>query len=92
VLPDVPAVAETLPGYAAGPFYGVLGPGRMAPDLTNRVRGEVVKILQAPDTKARLSAEGGEPVGSTPEEYVTMIKTETARWGQVIRKAGIQPE
>jgi tripartite-type tricarboxylate transporter receptor subunit TctC len=92
VLPDVPAVAETLPGYAAGPFYGVLGPGQMPGELVNRIRGEIVKILHAPDTKARLSAEGGEPIGSTPEDYAAMIKAETARWGQVIRKAGIKPE
>jgi tripartite-type tricarboxylate transporter receptor subunit TctC len=92
VLPAVPAVAETLPGYAAGPFYGVLGPGHMPPELTSRIRGEIVKILQAPDMKARLSAEGGEPVGSTPEEYMALIKAETTRWGRVIRKAGNQPE
>ncbi len=42
--------------------------------------------------RARLSAEGGEPIGSTPEAYAAMIKAETARWGQVIRNAGIKPE
>ncbi len=92
VLPDVPAVAESIAGYAAGPFYGVLGPGHMAADLVGRIRGEIVKILHAPEMRARLSAEGGEPIGSSPEEYAAMIKAETARWGQVIRKAGIKPE
>ncbi len=92
VLPDVPAVAETLPGYAAGPFYGVLGPGHMPAELVNRIRGEIVKILHAPEMKNRLSAEGGEPIGSTPEVYAAMIRSETERWGKVIKAAKIQPE
>ncbi len=92
VLPEVPAVAESIPGYSAGPFYGVLGPGHMPADLVNRIRGEIVKILHAPEMKNRLSAEGGEPIGSTPEEYAAMIKAETARWGKVIKAAKIQPE
>ncbi len=92
VLPDVPAVAETIPGYAAGPFYGVLGPGHMAPELVNRIRNEIAKILHAPEMKNRLSAEGGEPIGSTPEVYAAMIRSETERWGRVIKAAKIQPE
>ncbi len=92
VLPDVPSVAETIPGYAAGPFYGVLGPGHMAPELVNRIRNEIAKILHAPEMKTRLSAEGGEPIGSTPEVYAAMIRSETERWGRVIKAAKIQPE
>jgi len=92
VLPDLPAVAETIPGYSAGPFYGVLGPAPMPTELVNRIRGEIVKIIQAAEMKNRLSAEGGEPIGSTPEEFAALIKAETARWTQVVRKAGIKPE
>ena len=92
VLPEVPAVAETIPGYAAGPFYGVLGPGGMPPELVNRIRNEIVKILYAPEMKNRLSAEGGELIGSTPEVYAAMIRSETERWGRVIKAAKIQPE
>lgn len=92
VLPDVPAVAETIPGYSAGPFYGVLGPGGMPAELVNRIRNEIVKILHAPEMKNRLSAEGGEPIGSTPEVYAALIRSETERWGRVIKAAKIQPE
>ena len=92
VLPDVPAVAETIPGYSAGPFYGVLGPGGMPAELVNRIRNEIVKILHAPEMKNRLSAEGGEPIGSTPEVYAALIRSETERWGKVIKAAKIQPE
>ncbi len=92
VLPDVPAVAETLPGYAAGPFYGVLGPGGMSVDLTARIRNELVKIIHSSDMKSRLAAEGGEAYGSTPEEFAALLRAETARWGKVIKAAKIQPE
>ena len=92
VLPHVPAVAETLPGYSAGPFYGVLGPGGLPAELTSRIRNELVKIIHAPDMKSRLSTEGGEPIGSTPEEFAALIRAETARWGKVIRAAKITPE
>ena len=92
VLPHVPSVAETLPGYAAGPFYGVLGPGGMAAELTARIRNELAKIIHAPDFKSRLSGEGGEPVASTPEDFAALIRAETARWGKVIKAAKIQPE
>jgi len=92
VLPQVPAVAETLPGYSAGPFYGVLGPGGMSAELAARIRNELVKIIHAPDMKSRLSAEGSEPIGSTPEGFAALIKAETARWGKVIKAAKIQPE
>lgn len=92
VLPGVPAVAETLPGYAAGPFYGVLGPGGMSAELTARIRDALVTIIHSPEMKTRLAAEGGEAYGSTPEEFAALIRAETARWGKVIKAAKIQPE
>lgn len=92
VLPDIPAVAETIPGYSAGPFYGVLAPGGTPPEIIAKRRNEIAKILQESDLKSRLAAEGGEVVGSTPAEFATLIKAESARWGQVLRQAKIQPE
>jgi tripartite-type tricarboxylate transporter receptor subunit TctC len=92
VIPEVPAVAETLPGYSAGPFYGVLAPGGTPPDMVNRRRNEIVKILGDPELRNRLVAEGGEVVGSTPAEFAALIKAESARWGEVIKQAKLQPE
>jgi len=92
VLPDIPTVAETIPGYSAGPFYGVLAPGGTPPEIIAKRRNEIAKILQDPELRSRLVAEGGEVVGSTPTEFATLIKTESARWGQVLRQAKIQPE
>lgn len=92
VLPDMPTVAETLPGYSAGPFYGVLAPGGTPAEIIAKRRDEIAKILQEPDLKNRLAAAGGEVVGSTPAEFAALIKAESARWGQVLKQAKIQPE
>ena len=92
VLADVPTVGETLPGYSSGPFYGVLAPGGMAPELTARINAQLVKIIRAPALYEKLSAEGGEPMGSSSEEFARLIKAETLRWGKVIKDAHIEPQ
>ena len=92
VLPNLPAVAETLPGYSAGPFYGVLAPGGTPADIIARRRDELAKVLNDPELKGRLSAEGGEVLASTPAEFAALIKAEIARWGLVLKAAKIQPE
>lgn len=92
VLPDIPAVAETIPGYSAGPFYGVLAPGGTPPEIIAKRRNEIAKALHDPDLRSRLAAEGGEVIASTPAEFSALIKTESARWGEVLKQAKIQPE
>ena len=92
VLPELPTVAETIPGYSAGPFYGVLAPGGTPPDIVNRRRNEIATVLQEPDLKNRLVSEGGEVVCSTPAEFAALIKAESARWGRVIKEAKLQPD
>lgn len=92
VLPEVPAVAETIPGYAAGPFYGVLAPGGTPADIVQKLHGEIARILRTPEMKSRLSSEGGEPIGGGPEEFAALLRTETVRWGRVVRQAGMRSE
>ena len=91
LLPNIPTVAETIPGYSAGPFYGVLAPGGTPAEIIWKRRSEIAKILQEPDLKSHLAAEGAEIVASTPAEFATLIKAESARWGQVLKQAKIQP-
>jgi tripartite-type tricarboxylate transporter receptor subunit TctC len=90
VVPDVPAVSETLPGYSAGPWYGVLAPAGTPPEIVARLNQEVVKILRSPEVKQTLSSEGADPVGSTPAEFAAVLQTETERWGKVVRQAGMK--
>lgn len=93
VLPDVPTVAEAgVPGYEASQWYGVLAPAQTPKEIVARLHAEIVRILQAPDMKQKLAADGTDPVGSSPDEFARYIKSELTKWGKVARDAGIQPE
>jgi tripartite-type tricarboxylate transporter receptor subunit TctC len=87
VMPDLPTVAETLPGYSAGPWYGVLAPAGTPPAIVARLNREIVKILRSPEVKENLSSEGADPIGSSPAEFATHLKAETERWGKVVKQA-----
>lgn len=91
-LPDVPAISETVPGYEFAQWYGVLAPTGTPGDIIARLHGEIARALRLPDVRARLAADGAEPVGSTPEEFSAQIKSEIERWAKVARVAGIHPE
>lgn len=89
LVPDLPTVSETVPGYAAGPWYGLLAPGGTPPDIIAKLNAEVVAILKSPEMSQRLSSEGAEPSGNTPEEFAAFLREETDRWGKVVAEAGI---
>ena len=92
-LPAVPTIAEAgLPGYEATQWFGVLAPAGTPRAIVDRLQQEIARVLRAPEMRERLSAEGTEAVGGTPEEFTTLIKTETEKWARVIRAAGIKPE
>jgi tripartite-type tricarboxylate transporter receptor subunit TctC len=91
-LPDLPTIGETLKGYDASTWYGVLAPARTPRPVVTSLHAEIVKILGVAETRERLLAQGFEPVGSTPAEFGNYIKSEIAKWGKVIKAAGIKPE
>jgi tripartite-type tricarboxylate transporter receptor subunit TctC len=92
MLPGVPTVAETLPGYESGAMYVMFAPARTPPDLIRRLNAEAVRVLNQPDVKAKFFAVGIQVVGSTPEELTATMNAERARLGKVIRDAGIRVE
>jgi tripartite-type tricarboxylate transporter receptor subunit TctC len=92
VLPDIPAIAETLPGYSAGPWYGVLAPAGTPAPILGRLNQEIVKVLRSPEIRQNLSAEGADPVGNTPAEFAAHLKAETERWGKVVRDTRMKVE
>lgn len=93
VLPDIPTIAEAgVPGYDVMQWYGVLAPAGTPRDIVLRLQSEIARILELPDVKERLAADGAEAVGSTPEAFAVLIKSELARWAMVAKNAGIQPE
>jgi tripartite-type tricarboxylate transporter receptor subunit TctC len=93
VLPDLPTIAEAgVPGYENSTWHGWLAPAGTPPAVLSRLNGELVKAARAPDLAEKLAADGGEGAGTTPEEFARLIATETARWGKVIKEAGITLE
>jgi tripartite-type tricarboxylate transporter receptor subunit TctC len=91
-LPDVPAIAETLPGYESQNWWGVLAPAGTPQPVLDRVYGAMSEVLQSKETGKRMESEGAETVRMTPPEFGRFIAAELAKWGRVARDVGIQAE
>ena len=92
LLPDLPAIAETLPGFEASIFNGMVAPAGTPREILLRVQGEIRKFAQSPESRARFAQQGVELRDSTPEEFTAFIKAEYARMVTLIRESGITPE
>ncbi len=92
VVPDVPTVAETLPGLELIGWYGVVAPKRTPTAIVDRLSRTIAEALRSPDVKERLMSDGSETVGSTPVAFEQHMRNEVARFRKVIREAGIRRE
>lgn len=90
VLPDVPTVGESLPGYEATQWYGVLAPAGTPSPIVFILNKEIAGSLKDPKMQARLADNGSEPFVSTPEEFAAYIKSEIALWAPIIKAAGVR--
>ena len=90
VLPDVPPVADTLPGFEASPWTGVSAPGGTPRDLVARLNQDIARGLNAPDARERLTRDGNEVVAAPPEHFDAFFRAQIDKWGKVIRDAGIR--
>jgi tripartite-type tricarboxylate transporter receptor subunit TctC len=92
VLPDVPTIAEAagIPGFEAVSWYGLMAPARTPEPIVGKLYEEISRVIQLPDVKAGLEAQGAKPIGSTPSELAAVIAEDTARWSKVIRDANVQ--
>jgi tripartite-type tricarboxylate transporter receptor subunit TctC len=90
--PELPAIAETLPGFSNTTWFGLLGPAGMPKPIVDRINSEMKRAVANPDFARQLTAMGLEPASSTPAEFHDMIRTELQRWTRVIREAGITAE
>jgi tripartite-type tricarboxylate transporter receptor subunit TctC len=90
--PDLPTVAETLPGFESNQWWGFYGPAGLPQALVARLNGEANKILRSPDIKQRLANDGALPSWGTPAELAAYLKADFDRWGTVVKAAGIKPE
>ena len=91
-MPDVPTIGETIPGYRAEAFQGMVAPAGVPKAIVDKVGAEVARIVKLPDVAERFRLDGAEPVGSSPSEFAAFLKTETQKWTKVIKDAGIKPE
>jgi tripartite-type tricarboxylate transporter receptor subunit TctC len=92
VLPDVPTVAETVPGYETVVSYFLLAPAGTPQDIVNRLNAESVKALKQPDVVERLAHDGAEPVANTPQQCDRYIRSEIQKWAKVIKESGAKAD
>ena len=91
--PDVPTMMESgIANYQSETWYGILAPVATPRTVVIKLSREIADILKQPDLKRRLSAEGVEPVGNSPDEFTTFIRSEIDKWSKVAKAAGIKPE
>lgn len=88
-LPQVPTVAESgYKGFEAVTWFGVLGPANLPKDITARLNTEINKALKSPDLQKKLSDQGADVAGSTPEEFGKLVRDDIVRWGKVVKESG----
>ncbi|MGZ5094362.1 MAG: tripartite tricarboxylate transporter substrate binding protein [Burkholderiales bacterium] len=91
-LPDVPAVAETLPGFESIVWHGVVAPSKTPKPIVEKLSREIIRIVRLPDVKERLNSQGLDAVGSTPEELSALIKSEIAMFAKLVKQIGFKPQ
>jgi tripartite-type tricarboxylate transporter receptor subunit TctC len=87
-LPEVPAVAESVPGFVVVNWFGMVAPARTPRAIVTRLNAEIVRALQQPDVRAKLTAEGSEIVGDSPASFAAFLRADFEKWGKVIRASG----
>ena len=88
IVPDVPAVAETIPGYDVEVSYFLLAPAGTPNEITQRLYAESSKALKQPDVTERLARDGAVPIGNTPEQTAKIIDSEIVKWGKAVKASG----
>lgn len=91
-LPDVPTIAESLPGFEVSNWIGFFAPAGTPSPIVAKINAEVQKIMQQSDVQQRLAAEGAKFVPTTPESFAAFQKNEAAKWSKAIAEAGIKPQ
>jgi tripartite-type tricarboxylate transporter receptor subunit TctC len=87
-LPDLPAVAEALPGFEVVGWYGIAGPAGIPRPVVTRLHDEFVRILNRPDIRERIVLDGSEPAGTTPEDFRQFMLADLAKWAKLVKESG----
>ena len=92
LMPDVPAIAEVLPGFDITAWFGIVGPAGMPRDVVDKLNAATTQVLRAPDMKDKLATIGLTPMPMAPDPFKGFIATEVVKWTRLAREANIQPE
>ncbi len=93
LMPDLPTIAEGgLPGYNASGWYGFVAPAAVPKDIVARLATDIARVLRMPDVVERLSGQGAEPVGGTPEQFGAFIRTEIDKWTRLVKTANMKAD
>jgi tripartite-type tricarboxylate transporter receptor subunit TctC len=92
LLPGIPTIGETVPGFGAGGWQGALAPSNTPADIVDKLNREINAALADPKLKARLVELGGQPTPGTPADFGKFIADETDKWGKVVRQAGLKSD
>jgi tripartite-type tricarboxylate transporter receptor subunit TctC len=92
LFPELPSLGETLPGYGATGWYGLLAPAGTPREIVARLNAEAVRVLRSADVGDKLSSQGAEPAPGTPEEFTAFIRSEIDKWARVVKAARMKPE
>ena len=91
LMPEVAPIAETLQGFEAATWVGLLAPAGTPKEIVARMQQEIAKVVRSPEVQEKFSASGAEPVANTPEQFGAYIAAEVAKWERVVRQAKIPP-
>jgi len=92
-MPEVPTIAESgYPEIESTSWWGLIAPAGVPREIVDKLAGETIRILNATDVKERLTSQGGEAAGTTPDQFAAYIKSEIARWARMVKETGIMLE
>ena len=90
LLPNVPAVAETVPDYEVSIWVGLLGPAGMPANVVKQLHAAIAGAVKVPSVSERFSRQGATPIGDTPDEFAEAIKRESERWSEFVKQTGLR--
>jgi tripartite-type tricarboxylate transporter receptor subunit TctC len=90
--PDIPAIAESVPGYEFTQWHGLVAPAKTPPEVIAKLNSEIAKILRNPKLRERFAALGSEVVGGSPQEFDKLIKSELNRYADIVKITGMKAE
>jgi tripartite-type tricarboxylate transporter receptor subunit TctC len=91
-LPSLPTVHETIPGFEAGTWWGLLGPAGLPRDIVDKLHATTAKIVATADVKDRMTAMGADPATLGPDEFMSLIRQELPKYGKIVKMSGMKLE